>query len=90
MKNEFRIILMGTPAYAVPTLKAIHLSPHHLELVITQPDRPRGRGRKVFPPPVKQTALELGYEVIQPTRIKSPEFVASLRSRNPDLLVSGR
>jgi methionyl-tRNA formyltransferase len=87
MKNEFRIIFMGTPAYAVPTLKAIHLSPHHLELVITQPDRPRGRGRKVFPPPVKQTALELGYEVIQPTRIKSPEFVASLRSRNPDLLV---
>jgi methionyl-tRNA formyltransferase len=87
MKSEFRIIFMGTPAYAVPTLKAIHHSPHHLELVVTQPDRPRGRGRKVLPPPVKQAAVEFGYEVIQPTRIIPPEFAASLKGRNPDLLV---
>ena len=87
MKDPFRIIFMGTPAYAVPTLKAIHHSPHHLDLVITQPDRARGRGRKVLAPPVKQTALELGYEVIQPTKIKPPEFAESLKQRDPDLFV---
>ena len=87
MKRPFRIIFMGTPAYAVPTLKAIHQSPHRLELVITQPDRPRGRGRKVFPPPVKQTAKELGYNVIQPTKIKTPEFAETLKQKRPDLLV---
>ncbi len=87
MKDAFRIIFMGTPAYAVPTLEAIHRSPHRLELVITQPDRPQGRGRRVGPPPVKQTALDLGYEVIQPAKIKPPEFAASLQQRDPDLLV---
>jgi methionyl-tRNA formyltransferase len=87
MKPPFRIIFMGTPAYAVPTLKAIHHSPHRLELVITQPDRPKGRGRKVFPPPVKQTARELGYDVIQPAKIKTREFAESLKQIRPDLLV---
>ena len=87
MKDSFRIIFMGTPDYAVPTLKAIHHSPHHLDLVVTQPDRPRGRGRKVVPPPVKQTALDLGYQVIQPTKIRPPAFADSLKQRNPDLFV---
>ena len=87
MKDSFRIIFMGTPDYAVPALKAIHHSPHHLDLVITQPDRPRGRGRKVVPPPVKQIALELGYQVIQPTKIRPPAFADSLKQRNPDLFV---
>ena len=87
MKRPFRIIFMGTPAYAVPTLKAIHQSPHLLELVVTQPDRAKGRGRKVFPPPVKQTARKLGYDVIQPDKIKTPAFADSLKQKNPDLLV---
>ena len=87
MNRPFRIIFMGTPAYAVPTLKAIHHSPHRLELIITQPDRPKGRGRKVFAPPVKQTARKLGYDVIQPTKIKTPEFAESLKQKKPDLLV---
>ena len=87
MNRSFRIVFMGTPAYALPTLKAIHHSPHRLELVITQPDRPKGRGREVYPPPVKQTARELGYDVIQPTRIKTPEFAESLKQIEPDLLV---
>ncbi len=87
MRDPFRIIFMGTPAYAVPALHAIHRSPHHLDLVITQPDRPQGRGRQVLAPPVKQTALELGYQVIQPTKIKPPEFAESLKQRGPDLFV---
>ena len=87
MRKPFRILFMGTPAYAVPTLRAIHQSPHQLDLVITQPDRPRGRGRQIVPPPVKQTAMELGYEVIQPTKIKPPEFADYLKQKNPDLLV---
>ncbi|KPJ77275.1 MAG: methionyl-tRNA formyltransferase [Deltaproteobacteria bacterium SG8_13] len=87
MKNTFRIIFMGTPDYAVPALKAIHRSPHQLALVITQPDRPRGRGRHIIAPPVKQTALELDCEVIQPSQINTPAFAESLRQRKPDLLV---
>ena len=87
MKKTFNIIFMGTPEYAVPSLKAIHNSRHHLSLVITQPDRPKGRGRKVFPPPVKKIATDLGYEVIQPTKIKPPEFAESLRCLNPDIFV---
>jgi methionyl-tRNA formyltransferase len=87
MKKTFNIIFMGTPEYAVPSLKAIHNSRHHLSLVITQPDRPKGRGRKVFPPPVKRTATDLGYEVIQPTKIKTPEFVESIARLNPDIFV---
>lgn len=87
MKNTFNIIFMGTPEYAVPSLKAIHNSRHHLSLVVTQPDRPKGRGRKVFPPPVKKIAMDLGYEVMQPTKIKTPEFAQSLIRLNPDILV---
>lgn len=87
MKKTFNIIFMGTPEYAVPSLKAIHNSRHHLSLVITQPDRPKGRGRKVLPPPVKKTAADLGYEVIQPIKIKTPEFAESLIRLNPDIFV---
>lgn len=87
MKKTFNIIFMGTPEYAVPSLKAIHNSRHHLSLVVTQPDRPQGRGRKVFPPPVKKTAMELGYETVQPTKIKTPEFAKSLIRLHPDIFV---
>jgi methionyl-tRNA formyltransferase len=87
MMKAYNIIFMGTPDFAVPTLKAIHASNHHLSLVVTQPDRPKGRGRKVIPAPVKQTAIDLGYTVLQPASVKKNEFVEVVTRNNPDFLV---
>ena len=56
-------------------------------MVITQPDRKKGRGRKPSPPPVKEAANDLGYDVVQPDTIKTPEFAAKLASLQPDLFV---
>ena len=78
---------MGTPDFAVPTFHALHRSRYNLKLVITQPDRPSGRGRRMTPPPVKQAAEALGYEVRQPDSIRDPEFVDLLKSTAPDFLV---
>ncbi len=87
MMKAYNIIFMGTPEFAVPTLKAIHASNHHLSLVVTQPDRPKGRGRRVIPPPVKQTAIDLGYTVLQPASVKKKEFVEVVTRDKPDFLV---
>ena len=85
--KAYNIIFMGTPEFAVPTLKAIQASNHHLSLVVTQPDRPKGRGRKVIPPPVKQAAIDLGYPVLQPASVKKKEFVEVVTRDKPDFLV---
>ncbi len=82
-----RIVFMGTPDFAVPSLKSLHEAGHELVLVVTQPDRPAGRGRKLTPPPVKTTALEFGLEVAQPESVNTDEFVARLRELAPDLFV---
>jgi methionyl-tRNA formyltransferase len=87
MMKASNIIFMGTPEFAVPTLKAIQASNHHLSLVVTQPDRPKGRGRKVIPPPVKLTAIDLGYTVLQPTSVKKKGFVEVITRDKPDFLV---
>ncbi|MEN8247046.1 MAG: methionyl-tRNA formyltransferase [Thermodesulfobacteriota bacterium] len=78
---------MGTPDFAVPTLEALHRSRHEILLVVTQPDRRKGRGRKLAAPPVKSTALEMGYDVLQPESVKTLEFKATIADLNPDLLV---
>jgi len=85
--KAYNIIFMGTPGFAVPALKAIHASNHHISLVVTQPDRPKGRGRKIIPPPVKKTALDLGYPVLQPVSVKKKEFVEVVTRDKPDFLV---
>jgi len=87
MRKKFRIIFMGTPQFAVPALKALHESAHDIIMVVTQPDRPSGRGRKVSPPAVKATALDLGYHVLQPPSIKTTEFSDLIAQQKPDLLV---
>ncbi len=87
MMMAYNIIFMGTPEFAVPALNALHASNHHLSLVVTQPDRPKGRGRKVISPPVKQTAIELGYTVLQPPSVKKKEFVDVVARNKPDFLV---
>lgn len=81
-----RIVFMGTPEFAVPCLDICH-EMGEVVMVVTQPDRPKGRGKKLAPPPVKERALELGLEVFQPERIKREEPTALLESLKPDLIV---
>ena len=83
-----RIVFMGTPDFAVGSLKALcECGKHEIVGVITQPDRPKGRGNKMLMTPVKEYALEQGYEVYQPEKVKTPEFVQILRSMQPELVV---
>ena len=87
MKSGIKIIFMGTPDFAVPALKALHKNNNDPALVITQPDRPKGRGRKITPPPVKTVALKLGYDVVQPVSIKTGEFENLLKRQKPDMII---
>jgi len=80
-----RIVFFGTPAFAVPTLDALLASRHAIVAVVTQPDRPRGRGQKVVDAPVKARALAAGLPVLQPERLKDPAFVDRLRALGADL-----
>ena len=80
-----RVIFMGTPDFAVPSLEAL-LTKHEVVLVVTQPDKPKGRGKTMVPTPVKACALEHGIPVLQPEKVKEPEFVEQLRSYEPDLI----
>ena len=82
-----RIVFMGTPEFAVPSLTALLESRHQVIAVFTQPDRPRGRGNKVVPPPVKVLAQAHGVPVYQPGRIRK-ESVGLLRELQPDLYVT--
>lgn len=87
MAHPPSIVFMGTPDFAVPTLNALHESSFNLTGVITQPDRPKGRGRKLSPSPVKTAALELGYAVAQPEDIRHQGFQRQLVESAPDFLV---
>lgn len=82
-----KIVFMGTPDFAVPSLKALLKAGHQVAGVVTQPDRPKGRGQKLAPPPVKAAALEAGLQIFQPEKIKTPEFVAILQKMAPELIV---
>jgi len=82
-----RIIFLGTPEFAVPTLEAIAAEGHIVDAVFTQPDRPKGRGNALAEPPVKQSAVRLGFAVQQPERIRRPEIVAQLAAMKPDAMV---
>ena len=78
---------MGTPIFSVPALKALHEDGQDILLVVTRPDRPKGRGRKMASPAVKATALDLGYRVVQPTSIKTAEFNDVVARLKPDFLI---
>ena len=82
-----RVIFMGTPDFAVPTLKALISHGHHVLAVVTQPDRPKGRGKKLTAPPVKELALEHGIEVLQPEKASNDLFCAEIKAKEPDLVV---
>ena len=78
---------MGTPDFSVPALKALLQSQHKISLVVTQPDRPKGRGRKTTPTPVKKVAQNSGIDIIQPENINSSSITEQLKSLSPDLFV---
>jgi methionyl-tRNA formyltransferase len=82
-----RIVFLGTPEFAVPTLERAFAAGHEIAAVVTQPDRPKGRGRMLSAPPVKETALRLGLTVHQPERIRTPETIELLRGLKPDAMV---
>lgn len=81
-----RVVFMGTPDFAVPALSRLHQSEHELILVVTQPDRPKGRGRKLTPPPVKIAAEKMGYEIFQPESILDKKLEEKLSNLRPDLV----
>jgi len=84
--SALRIVFMGSPEFALPTLR--ELAAHYTVVgVVTQPDRPAGRGQKLTPPPVKVLAQSLGLPVIQPEKLRQPEAMAQLQAWQPDLIV---
>ena len=82
-----KAIFMGTPEFSIPSLEALVESVFNVELVVTQPDRPKGRGKKLQAPAVKIKALEYGIEVYQPERINTKEAIDKIKSINPDLII---
>jgi len=83
-----KLIFCGTPMFAVPSLERLAAAGFEIQLVVTQPDRPQGRGMTLTAPPVKQSALKLGLPVIQPEKIKKNEgFQAQLRALKPDAII---
>jgi methionyl-tRNA formyltransferase len=83
-----RIIFMGTPEFAVPSLEMLVNEGYEVAAVITQPDKPKGRGNKLAAPPVKEYALKNNIKVLQPDKVKTPEFLEELKELKPDLLVT--
>jgi methionyl-tRNA formyltransferase len=81
-----RIVFMGTPEFAVPSLEALLRSDDQVVGVVTQPDRPKGRGQQLVPPPVKLVAERAGIPVLQPLKIRTPDFLQALSDWKPDLI----
>ena len=82
-----RIIFMGTPEFSVGTLEALAAEGHDVCLAVTQPDKPKGRGKEMQPTPVKAAAQKLGIPVYQPRRIREPECVEELKKYQADVMV---
>ena len=82
-----KIIYMGTPDFAVAPLAALVENGYEVEAVITQPDKPKGRGKTMMPTPVKEEALKHGIPVLQPVKVRDPEFVEELKNLAPDIII---
>ena len=80
------VVFMGTPEFAVPTLEAL-VKEHNVSAVVTQPDKPKGRGKKMMFSAVKEKALEYGLTVYQPEKVKDSDFVQVLKELAPDIMV---
>jgi methionyl-tRNA formyltransferase len=82
-----RTVYLGTSEFAAVVLRRLAASPHRPELVVTRPDRPRGRGRKLLPPPVADAAHELGIELDQPVSVNAPEAIDTIARARPDVVL---
>ena len=82
-----RAVFMGTPEIAATVLKSVLASKHEVVAVVTQPDKPKGRGHEMAFPPVKEVALEAGIPVLQPNRAKDEAFIEELKALNPDIIL---
>ncbi len=82
-----RLVFMGTPQFAVRPLRALAAAGHEIVGVVTRTDKPAGRGRVLAEPPVKHAAEEMGLAVFQPRRVREPEFIATLKSLNPEAII---
>lgn len=82
-----KVVFMGTPDIAVPCLQKLIDEGHEVAAVVTQPDKPKGRGKKLAMPPVKELAVKYDIPVLQPVRARDEEFVKSIKEINPDLIV---
>jgi methionyl-tRNA formyltransferase len=82
-----RILFMGTPEFAVPSLELLVEKAYPVIGVVTQPDRPKGRGQRLVASPVKETALRHGLAVLQPEKVRAPEFLEIFRGLSPDMVV---
>lgn len=85
--RQLRIVFMGTPEFAVPSLRALVEGGYKVVAVVTTPDKPAGRGQRLHESDVKITALELGLPILQPEKLKAPEFVEALQALDPDLSI---
>lgn len=82
-----KVVFMGTPDFAVATLQAIIEEGHEVMAVVTQPDKPKGRGKELAMPPVKELALQYNLPVYQPVKVRDEEFVHLIKELNPDVIV---
>ncbi|MGH7824621.1 MAG: methionyl-tRNA formyltransferase [Candidatus Binatia bacterium] len=87
MSASWRIVYMGTPATAAVTLQQLLEGPDPVVGVVTQPDRPAGRGQKTLPSPVRKVAEARGLSVLAPEKIRNPDFLSGLREWQPDIIV---
>ncbi len=86
--KSLKIIFMGTPVFALPSLDAMHSSLHHLEAVVTRPDRPKGRGHRLQLAPAAEWARNKAIDIARPTRMQDRSFQAWLKEKRPDLIVT--
>lgn len=82
-----KVVFMGSPEFAVPSLRALIENGYSLSAVVSQPDKPRARGKKIIPTPVKQVAVANGIRVLQPQKLSSEDFVEQLKKIQPDVIV---
>lgn len=83
-----RIVFMGTPDFAVPSLDMLVKEGYEVVAAVTQPDKPQGRGKKIAPHPVTKYAIENGIKLLQPAKIKTQEFAEEIRALQPDLIIT--
>jgi methionyl-tRNA formyltransferase len=87
ISDSMRIVFMGTPEFAIPSLRILVEHGYEIVTVVTAPDRPGGRGLRLTPSPVKEYAVAKRLPVLQPERLKDPDFMQALQAQNPDLTV---